>query len=158
MSKKTMSKIEIGFLVFLIMLSVIVFRDTLSLPPGSFDPVGSAGFPRVISIIIGILSLIILIHPTRSSVNDLQKASKLPTHRRRGDLAFGFYVLAFFYVLSLAFNLASFAICTSLFLIITMGMLTGFDRKRLLLVVFIALVIGFGSQYLFTKVFVVDLP
>jgi hypothetical protein len=58
----------------------------------------------------------------------------------------------------LALKLVSFAICTALFLFISIGMLTRFYYKRLPVVVFIALVIGFGSQYIFTQVFVVDLP
>jgi hypothetical protein len=58
----------------------------------------------------------------------------------------------------MAFELASFAITTTIFLFVTISMLMNFNRKTMLIGAIIALVMGFGCQYLFTEVFVVDLP
>jgi hypothetical protein len=166
MSKKMSPRLEIGFSVFLITLSVVVFWEALSLPPGSFDPLGSAGFPRLISMVIGILSLIVFVRAVRGfsayskkpADPPTQKSAASPTYRRRPDLALGFYALALIYVLVLAFRLVSFAICTALFLVTIMAILTRFERKWLPAVILIALLIGFGCQYIFTQVFVIDLP
>ena len=166
MSKETSPKVELGFSFFLMVLSVVIFLETLSLPPGSFDPVGSAGFPRLISAAIGILSLTILIRAARRDlVGSKSTASSAtpnnavsPTFRRRPDLALGFYALSLVYVTVLALRLISFGICTVLFLLTSIGMLTRFYYKRLPIVLLIALVIGFGCQYIFTRVFVLDLP
>jgi hypothetical protein len=166
MPQETSSKVELGFSIFLIGLSITIFWETLSLPPGTFDPVGSAGFPRLISVVIGVLSLAILIRAVRrisigskkATSSETQQAAVYPTFRRRPDLALGFYALSLVFASVLALKLVSFAICAALFLFISIGMLTRFYYKRLPVVILIALVIGFGSQYIFTQVFVVDLP
>ncbi len=41
---------------------------------------------------------------------------------------------------------------------LTIGALVRFERRLLPLIVVIALVTGFGCQYVFTRIFVVDLP
>jgi len=166
MAKETSPRVELGLSIFLIVLSVVIFRGTLSLPPGSFDPVGSAGFPRLISLVIGILSLAILIRAARRILGDMKKSvapateddAASPTFRRRPDLALAFYALSLVYVSALALKLISFGICTVLFLFTSIGMLTRFTFKRLPIALLIALVIGFGCQYIFTQVFVLDLP
>ncbi len=166
MAKETSPRVELGFSIFLIVLSVAIFRETLSLPPGSFDPVGSAGFPRLISAAIGILSLVILIRAARrilaGSKNSAASATPndavAPTFRHRPDLALGFYALSLVYVSVFALRLVNFGVCTVLFLLISIGMLTRFNFKRMPIALLIALVIGFGCQYIFTQVFVLDLP
>lgn len=166
MPKKTLPYLEIGFSVFLIALSIMIFWETLSLPPGSFDPLGSAGFPRLISIVIGFLSLLIIINTAyqyytdfkRTTDSPMQKAPTSTAYRRRPDLALGFYVFALIYVMLLGLRLLSFAICTAVFLFTTMGMLTRFNHKWLPVVILISLVMGFGCQYIFTQIFVIDLP
>jgi hypothetical protein len=62
------------------------------------------------------------------------------------------------YVAVLAARISSFALATSVFLLLTIGGLNRFDRKGLLVTLVIALAMGFGCQYLFTEVFVIDLP
>ena len=166
MAKETSPKVELGFSISLIVLSVVIFRETLSLPPGTFDPVGSAGFPRLISVAIGIFSLVILIRAARrilaGSKNSAASATAndavSPTFRQRPDLALWFYALSVVYVATLALKVVNFGICTVLFLLISIAMLTRFYYKRLPIALLIALVIGFGCQYIFTQVFVLDLP
>lgn len=166
MPQATSSKVEVGFSVFLVVLSGVTLWGTLDLPPGVFDPIGSAGFPRFISVVIGVLSLVILIRAVRKIVIGSKEAPAsrsqqdpvAPTFRPRHDLAIGFYVLSIAYASVLALRIVSFAIATTLFLAVSIGMLTRFYYKRLLIVIPIALVIGFGCQYIFTQVFVIDLP
>jgi hypothetical protein len=166
MAKETSSKVEIGFAIFLIIFSIVVFWETLDLPPGSFDPVGSAGFPRVVSVAIGVFSIVILIRAVlkvfigskKATVSESQQTAVSPTFRPRYDLALGFYALSLAFAAVLALRWISFAISTALFLFISIGMLTRFYYKRLPVVILIALVIGFGCQYIFTQVFVLDLP
>ena len=141
MAKETSPKVELGFSISLIVLSVVIFRETLSLPPGTFDPVTN-----------GHLSLI---NPAASATaNDAVS----PTFRQRPDLALWFYALSVVYVATLALKVVNFGICTVLFLLISIAMLTRFYYKRLPIALLIALVIGFGCQYIFTQVFVLDLP
>jgi hypothetical protein len=58
----------------------------------------------------------------------------------------------------MALRVVDFAILTALFLLVKIGVLTRFERRLLPLIVVLALVVGFGCQYVFTRIFVVDLP
>ena len=62
------------------------------------------------------------------------------------------------YSLVLHLRLMPFAWMTTLFLIITIWGLEKFDRKKFLPALITAIIIGFASEYLFTEVFIVDLP
>jgi putative tricarboxylic transport membrane protein len=166
MAKETSSKVELGFSIVLIGLSIVIYWETLDLPPGSFDPIGSAGFPRVVSVAIGVLSLVILIRAVhrilvgskKTTVSESQQTAVSPTFRARYDLALGFYALSLAFAVVLALRWISFAISTALFLFISIGMLTRFYYKRLPVAILVALAIGFGCQYIFTQVLVLDLP
>ncbi len=72
--------------------------------------------------------------------------------------AIGIVVVTLIYILGLALELTSFAILTTVFLTFTIGFLTRFRRRALAVALVLGLVMGFGCEYLFTQVFVVDLP
>ena len=67
-------------------------------------------------------------------------------------------VLTVVYVAALHFRVTTFAIITTVFLIATIFVLVRFDIAKLPVILLVAAVTGFGCQYLFTRVFVVDLP
>lgn len=166
MLQETSPKWELGVSVFFVVLSVVVFRETLNLPPGTFDPIGSAGFPRLISAVIGILSLVIVIRAVRKIIIESKAkvtvnneiVAEHPAARSRYDLALGFYALSLAFAAALALRWIRFGITAAAFLTLSIGLLTRFRIRRLPLVILIALVVGFGSQYIFTRIFVVDLP
>ncbi|MGA0401993.1 MAG: hypothetical protein ACO3PX_18640, partial [bacterium] len=62
------------------------------------------------------------------------------------------------YSLVLHFRLMPFAWMTVLFLVTTIWGLEKFEKKKFLPALITAIVIGFASEYLFTEVFIVDLP
>jgi hypothetical protein len=62
------------------------------------------------------------------------------------------------YVIAMAFRFGSFAIITSVYLLLTIAVLSRFNKKALIIGLAIALIMGFGCQYLFTEIFVIDLP
>ena len=67
-------------------------------------------------------------------------------------------LLTVLYVTALQFRLTTFAIVTTVFLTATIFVLSRFDLAKLPVILVVAAVTGFGCQYLFTRVFVVDLP
>jgi len=62
------------------------------------------------------------------------------------------------YVAALHLRLTAFAVMTSVYVLVTVGLLVRLKRRLLPWVVVVALVTGFGSQYVFTRIFIVDLP
>jgi hypothetical protein len=62
------------------------------------------------------------------------------------------------FVLVMQLRATSFGIMTTVYLTATIGWLVRFRPRLLPGIVVLALVIGFGCQYVFTRVFIVDLP
>ena len=148
---------DIGLALFLIVVCGAVLWEARSIPPGVFEPLGSAPVPQATAGLILLLALVVMgraLHALR------QEARARPAEdlaRRPLDAA---AVIAFtaLYVLAMALRLFDFAILTAIFLLVTIGALTRFERRLLPLIILIALVTGFGCQYVFTRIFVVDLP
>ena len=164
-----MQKFEIGISLFLITMSLIAVWQSLYLPAGTFDALGSAGFPIVIACVTGILSAFILARACFRRLRVETKASDQSillgnseetslTHRDRVDLAFTFFALTFLYVLALALELTSFGILTTLFLCLAFSLLNKITPKSLALYILISVILGFGCETLFIQVFSIDLP
>ena len=151
--------LEIGVSALLIVASAAIFVETLELPPPVYDPIGPAAFPRVLSVIIGILALVVIVSAVRRpSLAAVQDGGQPRTYRLRPDLALGSTLLTTGYVVLLAFRPFSFAVLTTLYLVVQIMLLFDFERRRLPAAVLLAAVFGFGSDYIFTQLFFIDLP
>jgi len=67
-------------------------------------------------------------------------------------------ILTVAYVLALSARVADFALVTTVFLFALIAILARFERRALVLAAIIAVAMGYGCQYVFTEIFVVDLP
>ena len=142
--------------LFLIVVCGAVLWEARTIPPGVFEPLGSAPIPQTTAGLIILLALVVMARALRA----LRTGAAPPA----ADLALrpldaaAVIALSALYVLAMAFRLVDFAILTTVFLILTIGILTRFERRLLPIVVVLALITGFGCQYVFTRIFVVDLP
>ncbi|MEC8254019.1 MAG: hypothetical protein VX004_00985, partial [SAR324 cluster bacterium] len=96
-------------------------------------------------------------------LNALKKSVQLSEHeetQEKPSIRAGLIISSTTVVYSLVLHLRlmPFAWMTTLFLIITIWGLEKFDRKKFLPALITAIIIGFASEYLFTEVFIVDLP
>ena len=149
---------DIGLALFLIVVCGAVLWEARSIPPGVFEPLGSAPIPQATAGLIILLALVVMGRSLRAMVRPaLARPADEDLALRPLDAA---AVIAFtvLYILAMALRLFDFAILTALFLVLTIGALVRFERRLLPLIVVIALVTGFGCQYVFTRIFVVDLP
>jgi putative tricarboxylic transport membrane protein len=151
-------KLDIGVSVALIMISVAVYWESLSMPPAFYDPIGPAAFPRALSVTICFLAIILIITALRLPSGRSNQADRQSSHRLRLDLTVGSAVLTGFYILLLTLRHLSFAVSTTAYLISFIMLLMPFDRRRLSISIIIALIMGFGGGYIFTHVFYIDLP
>lgn len=72
-----------------------------------------------------------------------------------GVIVLGLTVL---YVAALQLKLAGFGIITFIFLLLLILGMEDFRRRRILPAVIVSALAAFGAQYVFTEIFVVDLP
>jgi uncharacterized membrane protein len=157
MSEESSPKTDIGVSLFLIVVCSLVLWEARRIPPGVFDPLGSAPIPRAVAGLIIFLCLVVMVQALRRWMRGERATGETEFSLRYLD-AVGVVVVTLIYILGLALELTSFAILTTVFLTFTIGFLNRFRRRALMVALVLGLVMGFGCEYLFTQVFVVDLP
>jgi len=147
---------DIGVALLLIVICGIVLWETRTIPAGVFEPLGSAPVPQTAALLIICLCILVLVR----AVLRLQQPQPTHTESHRPQRLNAAVVagLTILYVTAMQFRITTFAIITTLFLLLTIGWLIRFELRRLPWVVLVAACTGFGCQYLFTRVFIVDLP
>jgi putative tricarboxylic transport membrane protein len=164
MDNNTSPGAEIGVGVVSILVALSTIYGTLDLPPGSFEPLGSASIPQVVAGAIIVFSLWVIARAILRQRTMRDDSTPTPTTESeddfelRNDLGVALVVLAVAYVAVMAMDWVRFSIATLVFLIASIGMLSGFPRRSLPFLIVLAVVFGFGLEYLFTNVFVIDLP
>ena len=148
-------RFDIGVALVLIVIAAVAIFEAADLPPGSFEPLGSAWVPQVTAGLIILFALWVIIRAMLR--DDGVRDVKPPGAARWGDAAI-VGLLTVLYVTALQFRITTFAIVTTIFLTATIFVLARFDTAKLPVILVLAAITGFGCQYLFTRVFVVDLP
>ena len=158
MSEQSSPRTDIGVSLFLIVVCSLVLWEARKIPPGVYEPLGSGPIPRTVAGLIILLCLVVMVQALRRMARGEGVATGEPEFPLRYLDAAGVVVVTLIYILGLALELTSFAILTTVFLTFTIGFLTRFRRRALAVALVLGLVMGFGCEYLFTQVFVVDLP
>ena len=152
MNERIDPRVEIGVALMLILIASLALFGAKDLPPGRFEPLGSAPVPRAVASMILLLSLWIIV---RALIDKRPIATAAADRYLDAGMVL---VLTLLFVAAMHYRLATFAILTTLYLTATIGFLVRFRRHQLPWVIGIAAATGFGFQYVFTRVFVVDLP
>jgi hypothetical protein len=155
MSDQVDRRFDIGVALVLIVIAAVAIWQAADLPPGTFEPLGSARVPQMTAGLIILLSVWVIIRAMlRDDGNEKSTRSASERWRDAGIVA----GLTVAYVAALHFRITTFAIITTVFLTATIFVLVRFDPRKLPVILLVAAITGFGCQYLFTRVFVVDLP
>jgi len=147
---------EIGVSLFIILVCAVVIYESLGLPPGSFEPLGSAPVPQATGGLIILLSVIVITSAIRQPHGtDDPNAEEAPDEPVSALLLAAATLL---YVLMLHFRVIGFGTLTAVFLFMVISALERFRPRALVGAAIIGVLFGYGIEYLFTQVFVVDLP
>ncbi|WP_226779971.1 tripartite tricarboxylate transporter TctB family protein [Oceaniglobus trochenteri] len=150
---------EIGVSALIALICAVFFVQAWKLPPGKFEPLGSGPVPLWTAGIVIVCCLAVIIGALRSlrgkDMGQAMQAEFSGGHPMGGVLVLG---LTTAYVLVLHLKLAGFGIVTFAYLALLMLGMEGFARKRIIPALILSAVAAFGAQYIFTEIFVVDLP
>lgn len=151
---------EIGVAALVILICAVFWLQAKSLPPGTFEPLGSGPVPMYTAGIVILCCLIVIgralatIFQAPSLGEALRK--EFPTRPRVGGiLMLGSSAV---YVGLLHLQVASFGLITFVFLALLIWAMEFFRLSKAPMALAVAAVSAFGAEYLFTNVFVVDLP
>lgn len=147
---------EAVFSVAIILACGAVYRASLDLPPAMLEPVGPAAFPKAVSLILGALALVVLVGAVMRPPGTGKPGAS--GDRNRPGLAALTIVLTFLYLGVMQAGLLGFREASVLYLFALGAVLVDFDRARTVIVAVIALALGIGSHFLFTRFFFLDLP
>ena len=151
---------EIGVAALVILICAVFWIQANSLPPGTFEPLGSGPVPMYMA---GIVILCCLIVIGRAVVSIMQAPSFYHAFRSEfpgaprlgGVLMLGSSVV---YVALLHLQVASFGLISFVFLAALIWAMESYRPRKAPLALIVAAIFAFGAEYLFTNVFVVDLP
>ena len=148
---------DIGVCLFLVVVCCGVLVEAAKLPPGSFEPLGSAPLPQVTAGLIILLCLLVIAKAAHTLWRGEAIAAEAAYLPRRLDAAV-IFGLTLIYVALMALRVAGFALITAIFLFVAIAFLTRFAPRSLPIAGLVGVVMGWGCQYVFTRIFVVDLP
>ena len=156
MDRKASPIADLWIGVLFIVTCAVVLWETRDIPPGTFEPLGSAPIPQAVAGLIILLTLIVM-GKAWLSLTRGEGAGEFDVPPRYADAAM-LCALTVAYAIALHLRIGRFDVLTTVYLSLTIGMLVRFARSSLLTVVIVSAITGFGAQYAFTQIFVVDLP
>jgi len=130
--------------------------ETRDIPPGTFEPLGSAPVPQAVASLIIVLTLVVMVRAWRR-LRRGEGPGIDAVDPRWVDAAL-ICALTVIYVLALHLRAGRFDVLTSVYLFVAIGLLLRFRRASLVYVAVVSVLTGFGCQLVFTRIFVVDLP
>lgn len=142
-----------------IALGATILWLSADLPDAPYEPAGPALIPQIAAIVFLGLAVALLVKSLRALV----RGGMIPPRwdgqaRLRGARALAGMALTVAYIAAMSSGLAGFVGASLVFLLAFGMLLLGTRPRALLFVLVMAAALAFGNDYLFTRVFVVDLP
>jgi len=146
-------------IVFLV-LCIFIYAISGNFPSFGEAHLSAGTFPRMIVVLLGLLSIMLIIASARKILQDKAvgrfAAGNLSAHIQEHKLVYWMFMVFFFYILSMQY--LGFRIATFAFIFGSSCMLSPRSKKDIVIAGLLALVITFGSYYFFQNVLNVRFP
>lgn len=149
---------DIGMGSAAVVIAAAFLQDSRKLPPGVFEPIGPAPIPRAVAWLVIALAVMMMLPALWRLVRGGAPAPDPLPYAPRPLAAALVLAATAIYVAAMALGLAGYTPATIAFLGVTIWFLAEFRRAALPVALAIAVILGFGLRYLFTRVLVTDLP
>lgn len=155
---------EIAYIVLILAIAGIVWREASALPPAPYDALGPKSFPIWVSYGLAALGLAMLVRlllgrslgrAAQTMVVGLEEV--LGERGRRPWVAVATLVLAFGYAAALSFRGIGFLPATAVYLFLSGAVLGPIGRRRILIVAIFAIVAAILLDLVFRMIFKLDL-
>jgi len=155
---------ELVFSLALMLAMVVVLIEAGKVKTSPFDELGSAFFPRALAIIIVVLSIPVFIRnaisilrpPAAQETGVDSSTPALSASNVIKTITISFLTIA--YVGGIALRLLPFSVLTAAFLTFGILALNGWKLHRIIWIIPGAIIFGLLMEYMFTRVFIMDLP
>ena len=146
----------------LAVFAAVLYRQANLLPPPFFDPLGSAAVPKFVALVLLALAVGLVVQRAfglaEGGMAMPEGAAEEAPARPAPLAALGAIVLPIFYVASMQAGWLAFAQASSLFVLALGGLFARWRWRNLVLLLPLALLAGYGLDYIFTQILYVDLP
>lgn len=149
---------------FLLVLSIVMFISTFSIQALTDSRVGADFMPKIIAVLIAILSIFIIVNGFRRKdeiVRDEQEVSSLENEvESKNDKSYLLVIIsvALMFIYLFLIPILGFLISTTAFLLIQMLLFSEWKAKNIILYLIISIITSTLIYYLFRNVFYVMLP
>lgn len=148
----------------LLLIAGLVLREAGTLAPAPYDPLGPKTFP--VWICYGLIALALAMLARLATGRDLGRAQQsmvlgldqMAEHVRRPWTALALFGLTIAYAAALSLRGIGFMAATGCYLLLAGLTLTRLDRKQLLPIAIAAGVAAVALDFIFRRIFILDLP
>lgn len=158
MPDRSGAMIEVAVGLALAAIGAAFVVEGWNLPPGFFEPVGPGPIPSAVAWCVIALSAVVVLQASVRLAAGLLPPREPPAFETRGRDAVAVATLTVAYVAAMGLGLVGFALATTIYLVAAIGVLDGWRLRTLVPAACIAVVMGFGLAYVFTRILVTDLP
>jgi hypothetical protein len=165
-SARQQRRADLGLAIVMAIVSAAVWWEASKLAPAPFDPLGPKSFPMWIAGVLGILSVAALVVTLCGRTLGRSETSLIlgiggeaPTdYELRPGLGIAAALLTVAYVAVLTLTNIGFLWATMAYLAILGWAMSERTPRHTIIALAIAVIGGFAITYLFTKIFILDLP
>ncbi len=165
--------IDIILSLVIIAFSIVIYIDTLDLPPPKYEPMGAAALPQILAGLLIIFSLFILIKAIVKRQPAATPAEKNSARGDRGDVStfletdtppqsFTKAAIVFFltciYVYVMSAKLSGFMPATMIYIFVAGSIMKPANLISKVKMASFAIVFALATFYIFTGLFYIDLP
>jgi hypothetical protein len=154
---------EVAYIGLILVVAVVLRQQAASLPPAPYDPLGPGSFPLWVSYGLGILAVAMTIRlflgrslgrASHSMVTGLEDDAKHPLSPSTAVLML---IVSLLYGVALSFRAVPFVAATMVYLFVAGAVLGPLERKRLIGMALFAAVAAAMLDFLFRRIFSLDL-
>ena len=114
--------------------------------------------PNLVNWTFGFIIFFGLLAGVKSFRGEKKKKEEEKEFRARHDLAIGIIFMTLIYSVIISLHVIDFRIATAIYVFAAGGYLTKFDKKQLVYTIEIALLMSLGLYFVFTEIFLIELP